>query len=177
MAATLGWSSTHMMHTAPVAQSRTSGQATTSSTSSILHLRKLKPSLKLSQHQISNRGVLLARASTNSDNVRELASEKAVESGKDVVDDATKLANGQSPVAFDATAEDASDAASYSSDVREKVVDVASDMAVDPADVDDLAKKDAEPLAKEFGRSIDDAAEALESKAEEVSDREVRKES
>lgn len=178
MAATLGCSSTHMLHNAPVALSRTSGQPATSSTS-ILPLSKQLASnlsLKRSQHQISTRGVLLARASANKDNVRELASEKAVETGKEVADDTSKLANGQSSAELDATAEDASDAASYNSDVREKVVDVASDMAVDPADADDLAKKDAKPLAQEYGRSIDDTTEALESKAEEVSDREAKKE-
>ena len=177
MAATLSCSSTHMVHNAPVALYRTSGQSGTPSMF-ILHLRKnlaSNLSLKLS-HQTSNRGVLLARASADSDNVRELASEKAVETGKQVADDTTKLASGQNPVGFDANTEDASDTASYNSDVREKVADVASDMAVDPADVDSLAKKDAEPLAQEYGRTIDDTADALESKAEEVSDRQVKKE-
>lgn len=179
MAATLGCTSTHMLHNAPVALTRTSGQPATSSTS-VLHFRKQLASnlsLKLSQHQIPTRGAQLSvRASSNSDNVRELASEKAVESGKEVADDTTKLANGTSAAAFDAAAEDSSDAASYNSDVRASVVDVASDMAVDPADVDEQAKKDAKPLAQEYGRSIDDTVEALESKAEEVSAREAKKE-
>lgn len=177
MAATMACSSTHMLHNAPVALSRTSGQPATSSTS-ILHFRKplaSNLSIKISRHQISKRGVLQVRASTNGDNISELASEKAVETGKELADDASKLANGENPAAFDDKADDASDAASYNSDVREKVVDIASDMAVDPSDVDTLAKKDAEPLAHQSGRSIEDTAEALESKAAEVSDREARK--
>lgn len=115
---------------------------------------------------------------SNSDSIRELASEKAVESSKQVAEDANRLANGQSPVVLDAKAEDASDTASYTPDVREKVVDVASDMSVDTtADVDELARKDAEPLAEEFGYTVEDTANALENKAEEVGEREVKKES
>lgn len=168
MAVTVSCSTTHMLHNAPVRV--TSRQSITSSNSSMLQMRREFGSIKLSH---------VSRASKNGDNVvRELASEKAVESGQQVADDSSKLANEQqSAVAWDARAEDASDAASYNSDVREKVVDVASDMAVDSAaDVDDVARKDAEPLAQAFGRTVEDTAEALESKAAEVSDRESRKE-
>lgn len=160
MAATVSCSTTHTVHNVPA--TLTSRQSTTSS-SSFVNFRRQFRSVKL--------------AATNSDNVRELASEKAVESGQQVADDSSKLADNESANAFDAKVEDASDAASYDSNVRESVVDVASDMAVDnTADVDEVARKDAEPLAQEFGRSVEDATEALESKAVEVSDREARKE-
>lgn len=161
MAATVSCSTTHMVHNVPA--TLTSRQSTTSS-SSFVNFRRQFRSVKL--------------AATNSDNVRELASEKAVESGQKVAEDSSKLANNdESANAFDAKVEDASDAASYDSNVRESVVDVASDMAVDnTADVDEVARKDAEPLAQEFGWSVEDATEALESKAVEVSDREARKE-
>ncbi|KAG0604206.1 hypothetical protein M758_10G152900 [Ceratodon purpureus] len=184
MAATFGCSTARVLYNAPVAGTRTSGEPSTLIIAR-LHLRgrranggSKKLSLKLAGRQGINRGVSLVRASLNNegDKVRELASEKAVESGQQVAQDAKKLANGQSPVKLDAKAEDASDAASYESDVREKVVDVASDMAVDnSADVDALAKKDAGPLAETYGRSIDDTAEALEAKAAELSDREAMK--
>lgn len=166
MAVTVSCSTTHMLHNAPV---RVTSRQPTISSSSMLQMRREFGSIKLSH---------VSRASKNGDNVvRELASEKAVESGQQVADDSSKLANEQqSAVAWDARAEDASDAASYNSDVRDKVVDVASDMAVDSAaDVDNVARKDAEPLAQAFGRTVEDTAEALESKAAEVSDREARK--
>lgn len=186
MAATLGCNTARVLYNAPVPGTPTSGEPSTSSISR-LHLRERranggskKLALKLAGRHGVNRGVSLVRASLNNDGdkVRELASEKAVESGQKVDQDAKKLANGQSAVELDAKAEDASDAASYEGDVREKVVDVASDMAVDnAADVDALAIKDAGPLAEAYGRSIEDTAEALEAKAAELSDREGRKES
>lgn len=182
MAATLGCNTTRVLYNVPVAGTRNAGEPSTSSISR-LHLRgrrgsSKKLSLKLAGRQGANKGIPLVRASNEGDKVRELASEKAVESVQEVAQDAKKLANGQNPVELDAKAEDASDAASYDSDVREKVVDVASDTAVDTSDdVDALAKKDAAPLAEAYGRSLEDTAEALEAKAAEVSDREARKES
>lgn len=186
MAATLGCTPTRILCNAPVVGSRNAGEPSTSSISR-LHLRgrrgyggsKKSLSLKHADRQGANRGASLVRASLSNegDKIRELASEKAVESGQQIDKDTKNLANGQSPVVLDAKAEDASDAASYDSGVREKVVDVASDMAVDTSDdVDALAKKDAAPLAETYGRSIEDTAEALEAKAAEVSDREARKE-
>jgi hypothetical protein len=160
-----------------VAASRNIGEPSTSSIAR-LHLsggKRAGPSKKLSLRHVGR----IRAQSNEGDKVRELASEKAVESGKQFDEDATKLAgNGQSPVVLDAKVEDASDAASYEPEVREKVVDVASDMAVDNFDdVDALAKKDAAPLAEAWGRSLDDTAEALEAKAAEISEREARKES
>ena len=186
MAATLGCNTARVLYNAPVVGTRTSGEPSTSSISR-LHLRRRwanggsrRLSLKLAGRQGLNKGITLVCASLNNegDEVRELASEKAVETGQQGVHGAKKLSNGQDPVELDAKAEDASDAASYEGDVREKVVDVASDMAVDnTADVDALAKKDAGALAEAYGRSVKDTAEALEAKAAELSDREVRKES
>jgi hypothetical protein len=127
-----------------------------------------------------NIGPSLARASLpgEGDKIVELASEKAVESDQQFEQDTKKLSNGHSPAELDAKVDDASDAASLDNNVREKAVDVASDMAVDSSeDVDALAKKDAEPFAAEYGRSIEEAAEALETKAEEISEREAKKES
>lgn len=179
MAATLGCNPTRVLCNAPVAASRNVGEASTSSIAR-LHLRPRVgvPSKKLSVRHVGRR---IRAQSNEGDKVRELASEKAVESGKQFDEDAKKLAgtgNGQSPVVLDAKVEDASDAASYEPEVREKVVDVASDMAVDNSDdVDALAKKDAAPLADAWGRSLDDTADALEAKAAEISEREARKES
>lgn len=99
-----------------------------------------------------------------------------MESGEEILADTSKLSGGQSAGVLDAEAEDASDAASYNSNVREKVVDVASDTAVDSTeDVERLARKDAGDLAKEDGLSVEDETERLERKAEEVSEREARK--
>lgn len=184
MATTLGCNTTRVLCNAPVAGTRNTGEPSTSSISR-LHLRgrlsNKKPSLKLTGRRGLNDGICpLVRASLSNegDDVRELASEKAVESGGQVVQDSKKLANGQSFVVLDAKTEDASDAASYEGDVREGVVDVASDTAVDTTDdVDTLATKDAAPLADTYGRSVEDTAEALEAKAVEVGDREVTKES
>lgn len=184
MASTLGCNTTRVLYNAPVAGTRNTGEPSTSSISR-LHLRgrlsNKKLSLKLAGRRGLNEGICpLVRASLSNegDDVRELASEKAVESSEEVAEDTKKLANGQSPVVFDAKTEDVLDAASYEGDVREGVVDVASDTAVDTTDdVDALAKKDAAPLADTYGRSVEDTAEALEAKAAEVGDREVKKES
>ncbi|XP_024386201.1 uncharacterized protein [Physcomitrium patens] len=176
MAAMLACSTAHALCNSPVAQTRTSGELFTSSNCR-LHLREQLVK-KLSFKLIGKQSIVPMMRASNSDSIRELASEKAVESSKQVAEDANRLANGQSPVVLDAKAEDASDTASYTPDVREKVVDVASDMSVDTtADVDELARKDAEPLAEEFGYTVEDTANALENKAEEVGEREVKKES
>lgn len=186
MAATLGCNSARVLYNAPVAGIPNAGEPSTSSISR-LHLRgrranggSKKLSLKFAGRQGANKGIPLVRASLSNegDKVRELASEKAVESGKQVAQDAKNLADGQSPVELDAKADDVSDAASNDGDVREKVADVASDMAVDAADdVQALAERDAAPLAEIYGRSVEDTAESLEAKAAEVSDREAKKES
>lgn len=186
MAATLGCNTAHVLYNAPVAGNRTVGEPSTSSIFRLPLRRRRgdggskKLSLKLSGRRVVNVGPLLARASLPSegDKIVELASEKAVESGQQFEQDAKKLSNGHSPAELDAQVDDASDAASLDNNVREKAVDVASDMAVDSSeDVDALAKKDAEPFAAEYGRSIEEAAEGLETKAAEISEREAKKES
>lgn len=184
MATALGCNTTRVLYNAPVAGTRNTGEPSTSSISR-LHLRgrlsNKKLSLKLAGRRGLNDGIgplVRASLSNEGDDVRELASEKAVESGGQVAQDTEKLANGQNPVVFDAKTEDALDVASYEVDVRSGVVDVASDTAVDTTDdVDALAKKDAVPLADTYGRTVEDTAETLEAKAAEVGDREVKKES
>jgi hypothetical protein len=100
--------------------------------------------------------------------VREWASEKAVEAGPSV---------NTTDIRVDVKAEELSDSASYDRSVRDSVLDVASDTAIDTqAGVDEVAREDAEGISQELGRSVEDTVVALEDKASEVADREVRKE-
>ncbi len=100
--------------------------------------------------------------------VREWASEKAVEAGPSV---------NTTDIGVDVKAEELSDSASYDRSVRDSVLDVASDTAIDTqAGVDEVAREDAEGISQELGRSVEDTVVALEDKALEVADREVRKE-
>ncbi|CAM6041074.1 unnamed protein product [Sphagnum compactum] len=100
--------------------------------------------------------------------VREWASDKAVEAGPSV---------NTTDIGVDVKAEELSDSASYDRSVRDSVLDVASDTAVDTqAGVDEVAREDAEGISQELGRSVEDTVVALEDKASEVADREVRKE-
>jgi hypothetical protein len=100
--------------------------------------------------------------------VREWASEKAVEAGPSVK---------TTDIGVDVKAEELSDSASYDRSVRDSVLDVASDTAIDTqAGVDEVAREDAEGISQELGRSVEDTVVALEDKASEVADREVRKE-
>jgi hypothetical protein len=100
--------------------------------------------------------------------VREWASEKAVEAGPSV---------NTTDIGVDVKAEELSDSASYDRSVRDSVLDVASDTAIDTqAGVDEVAREDAEGISQELGRSVEDTVVALEDKASEVADREVRKE-
>jgi len=100
--------------------------------------------------------------------VREWASEKAVEAGPSVK---------TTDIGVDVKAEELSDSASYDRSVRDSILDVASDTAIDTqAGVDEVAREDAEGISQELGRSVEDTVVALEDKASEVADREVRKE-
>lgn len=100
--------------------------------------------------------------------VTEWASEKAVEAGPSV---------NTTDIGVDVKAEELSDSASYDRSVRDSVLDVASDTAIDTqAGVDEVAREDAEGISQELGRSVEDTVVALEDKASEVADREVRKE-
>jgi hypothetical protein len=100
--------------------------------------------------------------------VREWASDKAVEAGPSV---------NTTDIGVDVKAEELSDSASYDRSVRDSVLDVASDTAIDTqAGVDEVAREDAEGISQELGRSVEDTVVALEDKASEVADREVRKE-
>jgi hypothetical protein len=100
--------------------------------------------------------------------VTEWASEKAVEAGPSV---------NTTDIGVDVKAEELSDSASYDRSVRDSVLDVASDTAIDTqAGVDEVAREDAEGISQELGRSVEDTVVALEDKASEVADRELRKE-
>lgn len=160
----------------------TSTQTSTEpSTSSISRLQLRAPrtrsvSQTLRSSQRSTKGVVRASLKGEGEKVQEFASEKAVEGGPQLTEDAKNLSNG-SPQVLDAKADQASDEASYDGDMKDKVIDVASDTAVDEEpDVAALAKKDAEGVAGKLGRSVEEAAQGLEDKAEQVSDRAARME-
>ena len=186
---------TRVLHTmnavAPVVALRTSEEPSTSSISR-LHFQGGQARKLINMHIVGNQNqrnqrvsitkgktVLIVRASGD-ENVRELASDKAVDEGKTLYDDAKKLAaNGNTNVSsLEAKAEDASDDAAYGGEFREKAVDVASNTAVDSwPQVDELAKKDAAGIADQLGRTVEETAESLEIKAKQLTDREVQKES
>lgn len=186
---------TRVLHTAnaaaPVVALRTSEEPCASSISR-LHLQGGQGRKLIKMHIVGNQNqrnqrvsitkgntVLIVRASGD-DNVRELASDKAVDEGSTLYDNAKKLAaNGNTNLSsLEAKAEDASDDAAYGGEFREKAVDVASNTAVDSwPQVDELAKKDAEGMADQLGRTLEETAESLEIKAKQLTDREVQKES
>ncbi|CAK9194324.1 unnamed protein product [Sphagnum troendelagicum] len=140
---------------------------------SSLQSKKKKMTLSVGYSRIPSCKKSFARASLKKGEggeraVREWASEKAVEAGPSV---------NTTDIGVDVKAEELSDSASYDRWVRDIVLDVASDTAIDTqAGVDEVAREDAEGISQELGRSVEDTVVALENKASEVADREVRKE-
>lgn len=185
---------TRVLHTAnaaaPVVVLRTPEEPSTSSISRI-HLQGGQGRKLINMHIVGSQNqrnhgvsirkgntVLIVRASGD-ENVRELASDKAVDEGKTLYDDAKKLAaNGNTNLSsLEANANNSSDDAAYGGGFRDKAVDVASNTAVDSwPQVDDLAKKDAAGMADQLGRTVEETAESLEIKAKQITDQEVQKE-
>ncbi|CAM6018109.1 unnamed protein product [Sphagnum balticum] len=139
--------------------------------SSSLQIKKKKMTQSVGYSRVPSCKKSIVRASLKKGEdgeraVREWASEKAVEAGPSV-----------NTTDIDVKAEELSDSASYDRSVRDSVLDVASDTAIDTqAGVDEVAREDAEGISQELGRSVEDTVVALEDKASEVADREVRKE-